>query len=95
MEIGTLIIEIWGKLLQHKSCEFFIATMDPTFSTISDKYDADYKRFGYEGGHLLFVIPLKELWRSDVVFKKMRKELDRLFVNWAYLLTLTIHEKGG
>ncbi|MBA7520715.1 hypothetical protein ES705_12811 [subsurface metagenome] len=94
MKIGTLYFEVVGKLIYYKSCEYFIASMDSILLTVCDQYDADYKRFGYEGGHLTFVVPLKVFWKSDAIFKKMRTELNRLFMNWLVDITITINEKG-
>ncbi len=95
MQIGTLSFQVVGKLLQQKSCEYFIASIDATLLTISDTYDVDYRRFGYLGGRLWFVVPLKAFWKSESFLNRIRKELDRLFVNWLIDIDIIIHEKGG
>jgi len=95
MTIGTLRFEVVGKLLQNKSCEALIASLDNTLLSVSDKYDADYKRFGFLGGHLTFVVYLTSFWKMETVYKKIIKEVDRLFINWLVDMDILIHEKGG
>ncbi|MBA7523133.1 hypothetical protein ES705_15256 [subsurface metagenome] len=95
MSIGTLRFEVVGKLLQNRSCEALIASLDSTLLSVCDSYDADYKRFGYLGGRLVFVVYLTSFWKMDTVYKKIIKEVDRLFANWLVDLDIIIREKGG
>ncbi|MQY79614.1 MAG: hypothetical protein GH151_10555 [Bacteroidetes bacterium] len=95
MTIGTLTFEVVGRLLQNKSCEALVASLDDVLLTVCESYDSDYKRFGYLGGRLLWVIPLTSFHRMDTVYKKIIKEVDRLFVNWIVVFDIIIREKGG
>jgi hypothetical protein len=94
MTIGTLIIEIYGELLSKKSIEILQDSMHLLFLTVSDKFDFNYKRFGYFAAKLLWVIPLTIFWQNDRIYKELKKSLDANFTNWTINITLTIQEKG-
>ncbi len=93
MKIGTLIIDVYGELLFDKAVEHFIASMDPILKTVSDKFDSDYKRFGFYATVIKLVIPLKIFWKSDVLYNTLRKNLNYSFDNWTIDITLTIQER--
>ncbi len=94
MQIGNFIIEIYGELLSKKSIEDFQNLMTPYFASVSDKFDFDYKRFGYFAATLIWVIQLKIFWKNDTIYKKLISGLDKYFNNWDMNITLTIHEMG-
>lgn len=94
MKIGNLIIEIYGELLTKQSIETLQSSMYQPLLSVSDKFDFDYRRFGYFAADLIWVIPLKIFWKNDLIYNTLKKSLDKNFTNWIINITLTIHEKG-
>lgn len=94
MKIGNLIIEIYGELLEKQSIEILQNAMYQPLISVSDKFDFDYKRFGYFAATLIWVVPLKIFWKNDQIYNTLRTNLNKYFINWNVEITLTIHEKG-
>lgn len=94
MKIGTLIIEVFGELLQKQSIELLQNAMYQNLISVSDKFDFDYRRFGFFASTLKWIVPLKEFWKNDLIYKTLKKNLDKYFTNWKIEIILTIHEKG-
>ena len=94
MKIGNLIIEIYAELLEKQSIEILQNAMNQPLLSVSDKYDFDYKRFGYFAASLIWVVPLKIFWRNDMIYKTLRDTLNKYFTNWKIDITLVISEKG-
>ncbi len=94
MKIGNLIIEIYAELLEKQSIEILQNLMYQPLVSVSDKFDFDYKRFGYFAATLIWVVPLKIFWKNDQIYKTLKSGLDKYFTNWKVNVTLTIHEKG-
>lgn len=94
MKIGNLIIEIYAELLEKQSIEILQNAMNQPLLSVSDKYDFDYKRFGYFAASLIWVVPLKIFWKNDQIYKTLRDTLNKYFKNWKLTITITIHEKG-
>lgn len=94
MKIGNLIIEIYGELLQKQSIVLLQNLMHFPLMSVSDKFDFDYKRFGYFAAKLIFVVPLKIFWKNDLIYKRLKEGLNQYFSNWKVDITVTIHEKG-
>ena len=95
MQIGNLIIEIYGELLTKQSIENLQNTMSQPLLSVSDKFNFDYRRFGYFAANLIFVIPLKIFWKNDHIYKVLKKTLNANFNNWILNINLIIHEKGA
>ena len=94
MKIGTLIIKVYAELLEIQSIEILQAAMYRTLISVSDKFDFDYKRFGYFAATLIWVIPLKIFWKNDRIYDILKTTLNKHFTNWNFEITLTITEKG-
>lgn len=94
MKIGTLIIEIYAELLEKQSIEILQNIMYQPLISVSDKFDFDYKRFGYFAANLIWVVPLKTFWKNDLIYIKLKEGLNKYFTNWNVDVTLIIHEKG-
>jgi len=94
LKIGNLIIEIYAELLEKQSIEILQNAMNQPLLSVSDKYDFDYKRFGYFAASLIWVVPLKIFWRNDMIYKTLRDTLNKYFTNWKIDITLVISEKG-
>lgn len=95
MQIGNLIIEVFGKLLEKQSIEKLQNLMNQPLNSVSDLFDFDYKRFGYFAASLIWVVPLKIFWNNDLIYKTLISGLDTYFTDWKIDITLVIHEKGG
>lgn len=93
-KIGTLIIKIQGDLFKRQSIDILQNSMHLPLSSISDKYDFDYKRFGFLSAIITWVIPLKIFWQNDFIYKTLKSILDKEFSAWQMDITLTIEEKG-
>jgi len=94
MKIGTLIIDVYGELLFKQSVEVFISAMYQTLVTVSDKFDSDYKRFGYFAAQIKFTVPLNIFWKNDTIYKTLITQLNKNFNNWKLEINLNIHEEG-
>jgi len=94
MQIGTLILEVYAELKTKQSIEILQAAMHQPLISVSDKFDFDYKRFGYFAAELIWVIPLKIFWKNDQIYNVLRETLDTHFNNWSLEINLLIHEKG-
>jgi len=94
MKIGNLIIEIYAELLEKQSVEILQNAMNQPLLSVSNKYDFDYKRFGYFAASLIWVVPLRIFWRNDIIYKTLRDTLNKYFTNWKLTITLVINEKG-
>lgn len=94
MKIGNLIIEIYAELLEKQSIEILQNLMYQPLISVSDKFDFDYKRFGYFAATLIWVVPLKIFWKNDLIYKRLKEGLNQYFTNWKATITLVIHEKG-
>ncbi len=94
MTIGNLIIEIYAELLEKQSIELLQNMMSQPLISVSDKFDFDYKRFGYFAAEMIWVIPLKIFWKNDQIYKTLKSGLNQYFTNWKVDVTLVIHEKG-
>lgn len=88
-----MIFDIYGELKFDRAVEHFISAMDPILKTVSDKFDSDYKRFGFFASKILFVIPLKEFWKSNALYNTLIKNLNYSFNNWSFDLNLSIEER--
>ena len=88
-----MIFDIYGELKFDNAVEHFISAMDPILKTVSDKFEADYKRFGFFAAVIQFVIPLKIFWKSDALYNTLKKNLDYAFTNWSFDILLTIQER--
>jgi len=95
MTIGTLIIEAFGDLKTKQSIDLVKNIMHPTLISVCDQYDFDYRRFEYISASLIWVIPLKLLWKNDRIISTLRKSFNLYFNNWNYTIYLLIHETGG
>jgi len=93
MKIGTMIFVIYGELKFETAVEHFISSMDPILKTVSDKFDSDYRRFGFYAAKINFVIPMKVFWKSDALYNTLITNLNYSFNNWNFDLTLTIEER--
>lgn len=94
MTIGILSIYCSGELLERESIEHFEHSMRPSFDSVSDKVDFDYRRFAYFATSLQFIVHLREMWNNQTIFNNLRKYLTKYFINWELTLVLTIHQKG-
>ena len=94
MLTGTLIIKISAELFEKQSIEILQNTMYQHFISISDKFDFDYRRFGYISARLTWVIPLKVFWKNDLIYTVLKSSLNHYFQNWELDMTLIIEEKG-
>ncbi len=94
MKIGTLIIETYAELLEKQSIELLQNLMYQPLISVSDKFDFDYKRFGYFAATMIWVVPLKIFWKNDQIYKTLKSGLNQYFTNWNVDITLIIHEKG-
>ena len=94
MKIGTLIIEVYGELLEKQSIEILQNIMYNPLISVSDKFDFDYKRFGYFAASLIWVVPLRIFWKNDLIYNLLIKGLNQYFNNWNINITLVINEKG-
>ncbi|MBA7542016.1 hypothetical protein ES705_34332 [subsurface metagenome] len=93
MKIGTMIFDIYGELKFTNAVEHFISSMDPVLHSVSDKFDSDYKRFGFYAAVIKFVIPLRIFWKSDVLYNTLLRNIDYSFDNWTVDIILTIQER--
>lgn len=94
MRIGTLIIEVYGELLTKQSIEILQTSMYQPLISVSDKFDFDYKRFGFFAAELIWVVPLHTFWKNDRIYLTLKETLDKNFINWKIDITLLIKEKG-
>jgi len=94
LKIGTLIIEIYAELLQKESIELLQSLMHQPLISVSEKFDFDYKRFGYFAASLIWVVPLKIFWKNDRIYLDLKKGLNKYFTNWKIDITLILKEKG-
>lgn len=94
MQIGNLIIEIYGELKERQSIEILQNTMYQPLLSVSDRFDFDYKRFGYFAADLIFVVPLKIFWQNDRIYKLLKDALNTNFNNWTLEINLVTHEIG-
>lgn len=88
-----MIFDIYGQLKFDNAVEHFISSMDPILKTVSDKFEADYKRFAFFAARIYFVIPLKVFWKSNVLYNTLKENLNYSFTNWSIDILLTIQEK--
>lgn len=95
MKIGTLIIKIYGELLEKQSIQILLNAMHPILNSVSTKFDSDHKRFGYFATSLIWVAHLKSFWANDHIYTVLKETLNQYFTNWTIDITLTIEEKGG
>lgn len=89
-----MILDLYGELKFETAVEHFISSMDPILKTISDKFDSDWRRFGFYAAKIKIVIPLKVFWKSDALYNTLINNLNYSFDNWNFTLTLTIEERG-
>lgn len=68
--------------------------MYQTLTSVSDKFDFNYKRFGYFAATLTWLIPLKVFWKNDHIYTILKSTLNKHFTNWKFSISLTIKEKG-
>lgn len=92
MKIGTMTFDIYGELSFETAVEHFISSMDPIFRTVSTKFDSQYRRFGFYAAKILFVIPLREFWKSDQLYNTLIRNLNYSFSNWEFHINLHIEE---
>ena len=95
MKIGTLIFDIYADLISRNDVKPFITSMEQTFQTVSDQFETDYKVFADFAASIRFVVPLREFWRNDYIFRTFKTQLDKHFTFWRYKITLNIKEKGS
>ena len=93
-KIGTLIIKIQGDLFKRQSIDILQNSMHLPLSSICDKYDFDYRRFGFLSAFINWVIPLRIFWQNDFIYKTLKSVLDLEFSSWQMDITLIIEEKG-
>ncbi len=93
MKIGTMIFDVYGELKFETAVEHFISSMDPILKTVSDKFDSDYKRFGFYAAVIQFVIPLRIFWKSNTLYNTLIRNIDYSFDNWTVDIILTIQER--
>lgn len=94
MITGTMILEIYGEHLFKKAVDYFILRMDEILNTVSDKFDSNYKRFGYFATVINYTIPLKIFYKNDQIYNTLKHYLNYCFRNWTIEITLITHEKG-
>ena len=94
MKIGTLTLQIYAELKTKQSIEILQAAMYQPLLSISDKFDFDYRRFGYFAAKLIWVIPLKIFWKNDHIYNILKETLNTHFINWNIDISLLIHEEG-
>jgi hypothetical protein len=93
LQIGSLLIDIYGELLFDNAVEHFTTSMSNIFRTVSDKFDYDDKRFAFYAARIKFVVPLKIMWRNDVIYNGLIRNLNYSFDNWTLDITLLIKEE--
>ncbi|MBA7642995.1 hypothetical protein ES703_50705 [subsurface metagenome] len=94
MQIGTLIIETSGLLIEKDSAEKFISAMDSILKSTSEKYEVDWRRFEFWAASTYFSIPIDALWRNDAIYKGLKRTLIKNFTKWSFWITLLIYEQG-
>ena len=93
MKIGTMIFDVYGELNFERAVEHFITSMDPIFKTVSNKFDSQYRRFGFFATQINIVVTLKEFWKSDALYNTLKENLNYCFRNWKFDINLTIEER--
>jgi len=93
MKTGTLILEIYGELLEKQSVDILKNTMHKPLSSVASDLSFDYRRFEYYAASIIYVIELKLFWKNDTIYKTLVKSLDHNFHNWTLDITLLLHGK--
>lgn len=94
MKIGRLIFYIYGEMKEKESINLFEHAIRPSFETVSDQIDFNYRRFEYWSASMIFVVNLDQFWNNDTIFRNVRKYLTKYFTNWKVDLVLFINVKG-
>lgn len=95
MKIGTLVFYVYCELVGKQSIENLQSFIHQNLISVSDKFDFDYRRFGFISAELLWLIPLNTFWKNDLIYKKLIEGLNLFFTYWELDITLTINESGG
>jgi len=93
MKTGTLILEIYGELLEKQSIDILQNIMHKPLLSVSESLDFDYKRFEYFAATMIWVCHLKLFWNNDTIYNTLKLNLNRYFTNWELEITLLLHDK--
>ena len=94
MKIGRLIFYIHGHMKEKESVNLFEHAIRPSFETVSDLIEFNYRRFQFLEASMVFVVNLIEFWNNDTIYKNVKKYLYKYFTNWKFDIVLLITEKG-
>jgi len=90
LKTGSLIIEIYGELLEKESIDTFKNTVHQSLVTVAAELSFDYRRFSYFATSIIYVIELKLFWKNDIIYNTLKRSLNQNFVNWTLDITLLL-----